>query len=168
MKCKDDSECAFGQNNEKIKQCDMGVYWGRHESCFTQTHQNGIVERGCTVDSRENSWNWCSKADNCVECSEDGCNSANVRYHSCGQCSGDKGSDCATLPDSNAIIKKCDSVQHYPYAKRGCYTIKEGEFFAFFLFHIEDNSDFSIKWNNYIYYVSLSNVLVFLRVLYNS
>lgn len=129
IKCQDDTECAFGQISDKVKQCDMGVYWGRQEACFTRTHPNGIVERGCTVDSKEKSWNWCLDAENCVECSENGCNTANVRYHSCGQCSGDKDSDCATLPHSNAFIKQCDTVKHYPYAKRGCYTIKEGDFF---------------------------------------
>lgn len=132
MKCNDDTYCAFGQDNGNMTQCAMGVYFGRIESCFVRFFDNGTVERGCTVDVDQHKWNWCSDSENCAECYTDGCNSPNVKYHSCGQCKGDKDGECAKLSNARDFIKKCDNIEHYPYSKRGCYTIEQGMFFVYY------------------------------------
>lgn len=133
VKCNDDTECAFGQDSGKTENCTMGVYFGRIESCFVRSFDNGTVQRGCTVDVDQYKWNWCTDTDNCTECFTDGCNSFNVKYHSCGQCKGDKDGECAKLSNPGDFIKKCDNTEHYPYSKHGCYTIEQGMWFVLLL-----------------------------------
>lgn len=134
VKCKDDTECAYGQNDaEKIERCENNVDFQKYETCFIRSfNETEIVERGCTLDSTEENLNWCLESENCKQCSEYGCNVANVKCHSCIECNSKINEECAILSNSSNYIQNYDCIEPYSYEQRGCFTMEEGIIYIHF------------------------------------
>lgn len=148
VKCKDDTECAYGQNNaEKIELCENNVDSQKYETCFIRLfNDTGIVERGCTLDSTEEKLNWCLESENCRQCSEYGCNVANVKCHSCIECNSEINGECAILSNFSNYIKNYDCIEPYSYEQRGCFTMEEGIIYIYFnLNYLNDGIELAVS-----------------------
>lgn len=127
MHCNDSAECAFGLDESKHYRCHKMPLFGDVETCYTFNPDGGSrVERGCTLDSdlyHHISSKWCEFNRYCTECYYPGCNSENVKFHSCAVCDTAMGNkDCDDPHDISKYFKSCSYGSYYSYEKRGCFT----------------------------------------------
>lgn len=148
IQCRGSAECAFGFDIHSTTKCKGKVQLGSEESCYIY-HENSKlnpqsitrsswdfdvnrclcfllddnwIERGCTVDRKQNLTLENDK--NLIECNASGCNTNNVIYSNCVYCDSQEDAECYALSNPKKFTKQCFGT--YTYSKRGCYTVKIG------------------------------------------
>lgn len=120
--------CAWGHQVNEGVGCSPVVIFPNVESCYTFTHDNGTVTRGCTLDNQ-----LCTDGDQrCRLCSTGSCNNQNVITQSCKVCrsdlSGQENCGSETVTGFNQL---CGTV--VKYENRGCYAKRQGSVLYVFL-----------------------------------
>jgi len=122
IKCSNNAvECAWGYTTTESAACSPTVVFPHVESCFTFTHDNGTVTRGCTLDNES----LCGEGDQrCSTCSGVGCNTQNVVTQSCKVCRSNViGQENCGQETFNGLEQECGTT--LKYEDRGCYVRRE-------------------------------------------
>ncbi|XP_063702932.1 uncharacterized protein LOC134832732 [Culicoides brevitarsis] len=124
IKCTGDAknikdECVWGHNSTKAEQCVKQIEFGETENCFTSVSNEGIVTRGCLLDTLDEPCNDFS----CKKCDFSGCNRENVIKQRC--------IVCDSYSDEKCILGKGLETEECPkeiqtFDERYCYTLRDG------------------------------------------
>lgn len=122
--CTGNEECAWGYTGANATRCTQDVPFYQHESCFTYSHSNRQVTRGCTA---EYSALCISNDGNCIQCAANGCNVQNIDTQFCKRCKSDvEGQESCEEEKPLEFTEQCTS-SILEYKDRGCYTRNIGE-----------------------------------------
>lgn len=118
--------------------------FGVEETCYVRELSDGVVERGCTLDSTGGDPDWCTDLDDCDQCKGNGCNNYNIRFSYCLQCDSADENECKNPPNGtemfnvkclpygsdirvdNSSMETLSLFDPYSFDERGCYTIRKG------------------------------------------
>jgi len=122
IQCQNNEGCAWGHAAVDASNCSTNVIFPNVESCFTFSHENFTVTRGCTLET-----DLCSTVNQrCMTCSGTGCNTQNVISQTCKVCRSDtSGQESCGQENVEGFDQNCGL--NVKYENRGCYSkIEDG------------------------------------------
>lgn len=125
VKCKGadkESDCSWGYDTEVAEVCVNSVLLGDFESCYRKQDENGVVQRGCSLD--EVAVCQGNNAD-CETCSSAACNRNTYNKHKCYQChSSVEGQESCAEEVEGLEALECRGEDHKA-TDGDCYMLKK-------------------------------------------